>query len=421
MAACASQRTANLKSPEHVEKFLTEMQDSASVVERFGSNFETSIYSRRIRGGSTPGVNYWLRKISYPDLGMHFHFYVYKARTANLAAVYLDSNYTGKLYGFIQPGKSSFDTIIQNYFDTYGYGYPDYVGWRQTHYNDSVQQFGLQIGGCVYYTQTYSNSDMERRGHSYGREEVFFADSAVSSIKLFLIRYPADHIHTDVYEAMKKPEECLHFSLHAGSLIGVPEDILNFKNLQTLDISHNKLRSLPKDIGKLKELVSLNLTSNELKELPTSLGRLKNLKSLMLTRNRITSFPRSLGKLKSLTTLAIGNNRTDTFPTFVLQLKNLKSLSLEDMGIKSFPEELGELDQLTTLRLSRNRMKELPEAIRKMKNLTVLRIEYTGLTKLPDWISELTNLREIYARGCKFSVEEYERIKKMLPKQCRFH
>ncbi|EMJ53340.1 leucine rich repeat protein [Leptospira interrogans serovar Valbuzzi str. Duyster] len=51
-----------------------------------------------------------------------------------------------------------------------------------------------------------------------------------------------------------------------------------------------------------------------------------------------------------------------------------------------------------------------------MKNLQVLNLVDNQLTALPQEIGQLQNLQELNLRNNQFSIEEKERIRKLLPK-----
>jgi Leucine-rich repeat (LRR) protein len=44
--------------------------------------------------------------------------------------------------------------------------------------------------------------------------------------------------------------------------VSIPESIVKLKNLESLDLSDNKITSLPKSMKKLKKLKKLNLKGN---------------------------------------------------------------------------------------------------------------------------------------------------------------
>ena len=68
-----------------------------------------------------------------------------------------------------------------------------------------------------------------------------------------------------------------------GSLIG---EIRQMSQLETLDVSYNKMTGMPAEIGQLSKLQSLNYSYNDITGLPNELKNLKNnLKEFNLTGN----------------------------------------------------------------------------------------------------------------------------------------
>jgi len=74
-------------------------------------------------------------------------------------------------------------------------------------------------------------------------------------------------------------------------------EIGKFTNLQSLDISHNKLIFLPESIGNLTSLTSFFAEDNQLLSLPDSFGNLVNLENVHLSHNQLLTIPRSLGNI----------------------------------------------------------------------------------------------------------------------------
>jgi Leucine-rich repeat (LRR) protein len=60
------------------------------------------------------------------------------------------------------------------------------------------------------------------------------------------------------------------------------------------------LSSLPDSIGNLIDLQTLNLSSNKIESLPDSIGNLINLKNLYLFNNKFSSLPTSILKIKQV-------------------------------------------------------------------------------------------------------------------------
>ena len=94
------------------------------------------------------------------------------------------------------------------------------------------------------------------------------------------------------YQAEKKIEEALKS--------GATELDLSVK---WTDEKSPQLYELPESIGQLVQLQSLNLSNNKLLVLPESLGNLVQLHSLNLSRNKVVIWPKSLSNLVKLENL----------------------------------------------------------------------------------------------------------------------
>ncbi|MFT5777328.1 MAG: Leucine-rich repeat (LRR) protein [Crocinitomicaceae bacterium] len=414
-----SAQDLGLKNRKSVDALLERLTDSSKVVQRFGKEFVATYYTRTIKGGSTQDAHYPMLKLSYIEGGMNFHFDVRKQKCTTLNCLVLDSNYSTPIYGFITLGQTTFDEVYQEYYRTISYGREWRVGWAEEIYTDTTRQFALYLGSAVHYTKIYPQTFYNDNNFSYGREVDFFENILVNEIKLFLFKHPDNHIFTDYHEAIIKPKETRNLSLHAITLVGIPDEIFELSNLETLDLSSNKIDSIGKRFGNFKELRSLNLGNNELKEVPAELSKLRKLQWLSLSENQIKEFPIALKKLNSLTRLSLDENPIEKIPEFVLELKNIKVLSLREIGIKTIPTEFGNLTGLVQLNLCDNELDSLPSCIRNLTSMSTLYLRNTGITKLPDWIVELKDLHEVYLKGCKFSIEERKRLKTLLPNNCR--
>lgn len=84
--------------------------------------------------------------------------------------------------------------------------------------------------------------------------------------------------------------------------------LFNYRFLNKLYLSNNKLKSLPSAIGQLRSLTHLDLSANELTELPVEIGMLTNLRTLYVFDNHIRSLPHELGYLYRLEMLGIYGN-----------------------------------------------------------------------------------------------------------------
>ncbi len=77
-------------------------------------------------------------------------------------------------------------------------------------------------------------------------------------------------------------------SLRREQLNEFPEDLLHFKNLESLDLRNNKLDSIPNSISKLSKLKKILLSRNTFNHFPEALKTLQQLEHVDLWDNSIT-------------------------------------------------------------------------------------------------------------------------------------
>ncbi|ELP86846.1 dual specificity protein phosphatase, putative [Entamoeba invadens IP1] len=84
-------------------------------------------------------------------------------------------------------------------------------------------------------------------------------------------------------------------------------------NLNTLDLSYNKITQITNDFGSLTSLTYLNLSNNKITSF-TNLSQLVTLKSLILSFNQIDAIPlEQISKLTSLSELDLSWNKLEEF------------------------------------------------------------------------------------------------------------
>jgi len=138
----------------------------------------------------------------------------------------------------------------------------------------------------------------------------------------------AQPVYDDLKEALQKPNQVYRLNLRGKKLKTFPMEILQFKNLQELDLSKNKFDSIPEKIGTLTNLQILNVSGNKLQYLPDSIGELKHLKKLVGSRNSLQALPKTIGKLENLEILDLWENDLSTFPDELSKLKKLRWMDL---------------------------------------------------------------------------------------------
>ncbi|MGE8792255.1 leucine-rich repeat domain-containing protein, partial [Leptospira kirschneri] len=76
----------------------------------------------------------------------------------------------------------------------------------------------------------------------------------------------------------------------------------------------------------------------------------------------------------------------------------------------------GQLQNLQKLDLKGNRLTTVPKEIGQLQNLQKLDLKGNRLTTLSDEIGQLKNLQKLYLIDNQLSLEEREKIRKLLPK-----
>ncbi|XP_059629358.1 receptor-like protein EIX2 [Cornus florida] len=192
--------------------------------------------------------------------------------------------------------------------------------------------------------------------------------------------------------------------LYENNLSG---DILEISNIlsscildeiDTLDLSYNKLRGHFPELGRSKKLVSLDLSHNSLSgELPVSLGRLHSLKNVYLYNTNLSGpLPESFGQLANLESFYVSQNSLQGVISEV-HFANLTRLTYLDVsGNQLFlsvspnwvpPFQLGEFS-FRSCRLG----PQFPHWLHSQKNLVILDISHTGISDtIPRWFWNLSS------------------------------
>ena len=100
----------------------------------------------------------------------------------------------------------------------------------------------------------------------------------------------------------------------------------------------------------------------------------------------------------------------------ISSLRNLEELHIIKSSLRELPVEIGELSHLRVLNiLGGGKLKSVPVSIGRLENLEELNFFRNSLSTLPNSISKLSKLKILNLIENKFSSEERERIRKMLP------
>ncbi|WAS98814.1 leucine-rich repeat domain-containing protein [Nannocystis punicea] len=152
-------------------------------------------------------------------------------------------------------------------------------------------------------------------------------------------------------------------------LRALPPALFECRNLTSLSLGMNPLKTVPAGIGALRKLNTLYLWGCGLKAVSPELGELTELRVLELEKNSISELPAELAALKQLTQLNIEKNAFETFPAVVCELTQLQSLEAYDNEITALPAAISQLKRLAKLRLEGNRIEKFPADLSGLKAL----------------------------------------------------
>lgn len=138
---------------------------------------------------------------------------------------------------------------------------------------------------------------------------------------------------TNLQEALKNPDAVTKLVLRKQRLKSFPREILQFKNLQYLDISKNSIAELSDSIDLLINLQYFACSKTGLKRVPKEIGRLTNLVYLNFNQNDLEYLPPQIGNLEKLEILDLWSNNFEEYPTTLSGLKSLQVLDLRNILI----------------------------------------------------------------------------------------
>ncbi|CAL7939461.1 unnamed protein product [Xylocopa violacea] len=259
------------------------------------------------------------------------------------------------------------------------------------------------------------------------------SDSSAKTLDLSYLMLDTQLLN-DHFVNTKNPEHVDTLLLHQNRLTSIPQTIVRFTNLNSLDISncglyqlpeflgdcplsclvakHNNLSNdfLPKSFQNLSGLRELNLSGNRLTDFPQQILELTDLKYLYLGGNHITEISKDVWRLQRLHVLSMGGNRLTEVPSTLGELKSLQALVLCDNMLESLPSSIAKLTNLKSLLLHKNRLRTLPTEIITLKCLTELSLRDNPL--VVRFVSDMTHnppsLLELAARVIKTSEIQYD-------------
>lgn len=136
------------------------------------------------------------------------------------------------------------------------------------------------------------------------------SDSSAKTLDLSYLMLDSQVLH-EHFVCTPAPESVETLLLHQNRLSQLPDSVIRFANLATLDLSNCGLQRLPDFLSQLGQLVSLSAKNNGLANdaLPKSLEGLPELREINLSGNRLTEFPEQVLDLPGLKYLYLGGNQ----------------------------------------------------------------------------------------------------------------
>jgi Leucine-rich repeat (LRR) protein len=144
---------------------------------------------------------------------------------------------------------------------------------------------------------------------------------------------------TAIAGASKNPDAVIKLTLKKQKLKSFPEEIRMFKNLQYIDLSHNRIQRIPDWIGELTRLQFIILSHNDIDSIPSGFFLLQNLKYFIMNRDGLKALPAETGNLSQLVYLDLWGDNIASFPTTLSKLHDLRQLDLRDILISAGEQE----------------------------------------------------------------------------------
>ena len=169
-----------------------------------------------------------------------------------------------------------------------------------------------------------------------------------------------------------------------------------FTNMETIDLSQNRLKVLPKGLTNLRYLSKLCVSGNAITELPENMDKLKRLRHLRAENNLISNLPLGLFKLHKLCTLFLTKNCLKTLREEVGQLQGLERLHIGQNGIDTLPSSLNSLGRLRILQVAHNQLQSMREDFASQnlcRSLVLLNVSANKLEELPTSFMKLKSLQ----------------------------
>ena len=188
----------------------------------------------------------------------------------------------------------------------------------------------------------------------------------------------------------------------------LPKSISHLKDLQTLDVSNNKIDSLPSALSECVNLQKLNVSKNKLRSLDTSTLPTNSLIELDVSDASLSSIMVSEGcqHFPKLRNLNVAHNSLQGLGEQLLQLP---ALQVFDLKANRFTTglDLSTCLSLITINASDNNLQQIPEALYDLKSLRNVDFSNNNIKSFKSDLFRLENLKSFLIAGNPLREKRY--------------
>jgi leucine-rich repeat protein SHOC2 len=223
-----------------------------------------------------------------------------------------------------------------------------------------------------------------------------------------------DSIFYNLTDAVKNPLKVSQLILEGKGLKNIPRQVFAFKNLKSLDLSHNRIANLSDSLFKFcPKIVEVRFAGNHLLTVPSALFQAK-LKVLDLSENNLTVLSDSIGLCIALEELDLHANDISKLPSDKIILRKLKSLILSENPIGNNHRWVFFQPKVRILFLDETQIDVVDHALCKAVSLKFLNVDGNNFKVLPTCFCNLINLK-VLQLGDQFPKMELEKNTSCLP------
>jgi Leucine-rich repeat (LRR) protein len=193
------------------------------------------------------------------------------------------------------------------------------------------------------------------------------------------------------------PSHVTCLKVYNNALTQFPEEILELRRLESLEINANLLTSIPPGITLLTTLRTLHMQHNHIRDLPPEIGKLTQLTSMYVHGNRLKELPLEMSLCTQLRELWTQDNpmRKPFVDVHEIPLPNV----LRALDIMRISHRRRELELLPST-ISLLQATAIEQAHRLSSVLTSLYIPHNEIITLPDLMGDFTCLRVLCVAQC---------------------